>query len=179
MLKCFSKLELHDLFPETDKEYQQQCRLAVAFSIFQYSHSYTATECSLCLLLKINAPSGTFVNSQNLIALQCLFIPIKTISSNLLDCSSNKSSIPAVRVIIQNCYIEPGNVSLQQSLNCGFCSCICFYCPSPLCMRKTEVNQYFCWFGFLNLTAAWPFLSLLDPFCSVRREFTYFLSMWR
>lgn len=154
MLKCFSKLELHDLFPETDKEYQQQCRLAVAFSIFQYSHSYTAIECSLCLLLKINAPSGTFVNSQNLIALQCLFIPIKTISSNLLDCSSNKSSIPAVRVIIQNCYIEPGNVSLQQSLNCGFCSCICFYCPSPLCMRKTEVNQYFCWFGFLNLTAA-------------------------
>lgn len=61
----------------------------------------------------MNALCGSFVNSQNLIALQCS--PIKTISSNSLDYSTNKLFTPAVKVIAQNCYTETGRVSPQQS----------------------------------------------------------------
>lgn len=66
-----------------------------------------------------------------------LFSPIKTISSNLLDFSSNKPFTPAVRVIAQSRAREgfPPTESKWWSL--------CFYCTSPLCIRKNEVNQYF------------------------------------
>lgn len=50
------------------------------------------------------------------------------------------------------------------SLNWGVC--LCFYCTSLLCMRKTKVNQYFYFFGFLNLTTASLYLPLSDSFCS-------------
>lgn len=141
------------------------------FSIFQYSHSSTVTKWSLCLLFKINESCGSFINSQKLIALQCLSLQSRSFLATSWTVAVTNHS-PQQWGIIQNCSAALEKVFLQQSLSCGFCYCVCFYLTAPLCMRKTEVNQYFPWFGSLNLTTAWPFLSLSNPFCAVRKEFT-------
>lgn len=72
------------------------------FSIFQYSHSSTATKCSLCLLLKINESCGSFINSQNLIALQCLSLQSRAfLAASWIVAVTNHSS--QQWGIIQNC----------------------------------------------------------------------------
>lgn len=77
MLKCFSKLYIHNLFWKLIRNISNSMDMVQHFSIFQCSHSSTATKCSLCLLLKINESCGSFINSQNLIALQCLSLQSK------------------------------------------------------------------------------------------------------
>lgn len=91
-----------------------------------------------------------------------LFSPIKTISSNLLDFSSNKPFTPAVRVIAQSRAREgfPPTESKLWSL----------CCTSPLCIRKTEVNQYFHLLRFLNSTTDSLSLFLSDAFCSGKKK---------
>lgn len=83
------------------------------FSIFQYSHSSTATKCSLCLLLKINESRGSFINSQNLIALQCLSLQSRPfLATSWTTAVTNHSS--QQWGIIQNCSVALEKVFLQQ-----------------------------------------------------------------